>query len=117
MKIPLVDLKAQHDSIRSEIDSAIKGVINSSAFIMGKPVKQFEENWAKFCNAKHCVGCANGTVAVEIALKALGVEKGDEVITVPNTFVPQVSRPELCIIYFTLPVIPGGTTTHILCLT
>jgi len=87
MKIPLVDLNAQHQSIKKDIDAAIQNIIETSQFIMGEPVKKFEENWARFCGAKHAICCANGTVAIELALKALGIGKGDEVITVPNTFI------------------------------
>jgi len=86
-KIPLVDLKANYLSIKKEIDSAIQGVIDNTAFIMGKYVRHFEENFANFCKAKHCIGCSSGTTAVHLALIASGAKKGDEVITVPNTFI------------------------------
>ena len=87
MNIPLVDLKANYLSIKNEIDSAIQDVLNSSSFIMGPFVKRFEENFARFCQMKHAVGCANGTAAVHLALLVAGVKKGDEVLTVPNTFI------------------------------
>jgi len=87
MNIPLVDLKANYLSIKNEIDSAIQDVLNSSSFIMGPFVKRFEENFARFCQLKHAVGCANGTAAVHLALLVAGVKKGDEVLTVPNTFI------------------------------
>jgi len=87
MNIPLVDLKANYLSIKNEIDSTIQDVLNSSSFIMGPFVKRFEENFARFCQVKHAVGCANGTAAVHLALLAVGVKKGDEVLTVPNTFI------------------------------
>ena len=87
MNIPLVDLKANYLSIKAEIDSAIQDVLNSSQFIMGPFVKRFEENFAKFCNIRHGIGCANGTAALHLALLAAGIKKGDEVITVPNTFI------------------------------
>jgi len=87
MNIPLVDLKANYVSIKNEIDSAIQDVLNSSSFIMGPFVKRFEENFARFCQVKHVVGCANGTAAVHLALLVAGVKKGDEVLTVPNTFI------------------------------
>ena len=87
MNIPLVDLKANYLSIKNEIDSAIQDVLNSSSFIMGPFVKRFEENFARFCQVKHAVGCANGTAAVHLALLVAGVKKGDEVLTVPNTFI------------------------------
>jgi dTDP-4-amino-4,6-dideoxygalactose transaminase len=87
MNIPLVDLKANYLSIKNEIDSTIQDVLNSSSFIMGPFVKRFEENFARFCQVKHAVGCANGTAAIHLALLAAGVKKGDEVLTVPNTFI------------------------------
>ena len=87
MNIPLVDLKANYLSIKNEIDSAIQDVLNSSSFIMGPFVKRFEDNFARFCQVKHAVGCANGTAAVHLALLVAGVKNGDEVLTVPNTFI------------------------------
>ncbi|MBU1975629.1 MAG: DegT/DnrJ/EryC1/StrS family aminotransferase [Nanoarchaeota archaeon] len=87
MNIPLVDLKANYNSIKPEIDAAIQTIIDNSSFIMGKPVKQFEENFAKASSMKHCIGVANGTVAVELALRVLGVGKNDEVIIPANTFI------------------------------
>jgi dTDP-4-amino-4,6-dideoxygalactose transaminase len=87
LKIPLVDLKANYLSIKNEIDAAIQDVLNSSSFIMGPFVKRFEEDFARFCQVKHGIGCANGTAALHLALLAAGIQKGDEVLTVPNTFI------------------------------
>ncbi len=87
MQIPLVDLKAQYNSIKEEIDAAIAGVLNETAFIGGPRVKNFETAFARYCGVDHCVGLANGTDAIFIALKTLGIGSGDEVITVANTFV------------------------------
>ena len=87
MNIPLVDLKANYHSIKKEIDSTIQDVLESSSFIMGPFVKKFEENFARFCQVKHSIGCANGTAALHLALLAAGIKKGDEVLTVPNTFI------------------------------
>jgi dTDP-4-amino-4,6-dideoxygalactose transaminase len=87
MNIPLVDLKANYHSIKNEVDSAIQNVLDSSSFIMGPFVKKFEENFARFCQVKHGIGCANGTAAIHLALLAAGIKKGDEVLTVPNTFI------------------------------
>ena len=87
MKIPLVDLKVQYLSIKKEIDSAIQGIIDNTSFIMGAPVKNFEENLAKFCSCKYAVGVSSGTSALFLALKAYGIKEGDEVITVPNSFI------------------------------
>ena len=86
-RIPFVDLKAQYDSIKKEIDDVIAKVINQTAFVGGPFVKEFEEAFARYCGVDHCVGVANGTDALFIALKALGVGPGDEVITVANSFV------------------------------
>ncbi|MFH1072264.1 MAG: DegT/DnrJ/EryC1/StrS family aminotransferase [Nanoarchaeota archaeon] len=87
MTIPLVDLKANYLSIKGDIDAAIKDVILNSAFIMGPKLKMFEENFARMSGMEHCICVANGTVAVELALRALGIKKGDEVITAANTFI------------------------------
>jgi len=87
MNIPFVDLKAQYKSIKEEIDKAIADVIENTAFIGGPFVKAFEGAFAKFCNVKHCIGVGNGTDALFIALKALGIGPGDEVITVANSFI------------------------------
>ena len=87
MKIPFVDLKAQYHSIKSEIDCAIQNVINETAFIKGKYVQKFEEEYAESYGVKHCISCANGTDAIYITLKALGVGPGDEVITVANSWI------------------------------
>ena len=87
MNIPFVDLKAQYQSIKKEIDAAIQGVIADTAFIGGKYVKDFEERFASFYGVKHCIGVANGTDAIYIALKMLGIGEEDEVITVANTWI------------------------------
>lgn len=90
MKIPLVDLRAQYESIREEIDAAIRRVLESSAFILGKEVEAFEEAFARYCNTRYAVGVNTGTSALYLALLALGVGPGDEVITVSYTFVATV---------------------------
>jgi dTDP-4-amino-4,6-dideoxygalactose transaminase len=87
VSIPFVNLKAQYDSIKPEIDAAIASVITQTAFIGGTFVKEFEEAFARYCGVDHCVGVANGTDALFLALKALGVGAGDEVITVANSFI------------------------------
>ena len=81
MNIPFVDLKAQYQSIKKEIDKAIQNVIDETAFINGKYVKKFEEEYAETYGVKHVISCANGTDAIYITLKALGIGPGDEVIT------------------------------------
>ncbi|MFW6103560.1 MAG: DegT/DnrJ/EryC1/StrS family aminotransferase [Bacteroidota bacterium] len=87
MKVPFVDLLAQYRSIKNEIDTAMQMVIKSSAFIGGQYVKQFEDAFAAYCQAKYCVGVGNGTDSIYIALRALGIGQGDEVITVANSFI------------------------------
>ena len=87
MEIPFVDLKAQYLSIKEEIDIAIQNVINETAFIKGKYVQKFEEEYAEAYGVKHVVSCANGTDAIYITLKALDIGPGDEVITVANTWI------------------------------
>jgi len=87
MKIPFVNLKAQYFSIKEEIDHAIFKVIQDSAFIGGKYAKAFEQNFANYIGVKHCIGVGNGTDALYIALKALGISEGDEVITAANSFI------------------------------
>ncbi len=87
MNIPFVDLKSQYNSIKSEIDNAISKVISDTAFIGGKYVRQFEDDFASYIGAKHCISCGNGTDAIQIILKALGIGKGNEVIVPANSFI------------------------------
>ncbi len=85
-KIPFLDLKAHHDPIRQEVMAAMNEVIDANAFAGGPFVVRFEEAYAKFCDAKFCIGVGNGTDSLWFSLLALGVGPGDEVITVPMTF-------------------------------
>jgi dTDP-4-amino-4,6-dideoxygalactose transaminase len=87
MKIPFVDLKSQYNSIKSEIDKAISNVIENTAFIGGQVVSDFEEQFAKAYGVKNCVSVANGTDSLYIIMKMLGIGKGDEVITVANSWI------------------------------
>ncbi len=87
MNIPLVDLKWQHQQIKEEVNEGFEEVMSTGAFIMGPPVHQFENDFAEFCGVKHCVGLGNGTDALEIAMRALGIGQDDEVILPANTFV------------------------------
>ncbi|HVZ39065.1 MAG TPA: DegT/DnrJ/EryC1/StrS family aminotransferase [Candidatus Kapabacteria bacterium] len=87
MQIPFVDLKAQYQRIKPEIDAAIEEIVTNTAFIGGKAVAGFEQAFAAYTGAPHCVGVGNGTDAIEIALRALGVGPGDEVIVPANTFI------------------------------
>ena len=84
--IPLVNLSRQHQRIGEKINHALQSVIHDSAFISGKYVARFEEHFARYCGVRHCVGLSSGTDALEIAYAAIGIKKGDEVITVANTF-------------------------------
>ena len=87
MKIPFVDLHAQYLSIKEEIDRAIAEVIAESAYIRGRHVDTFEQAWARTLGVKRCVSCANGTDAIYIALRALGLKPGDEVITSAHSWI------------------------------
>ena len=84
--IPFGDLKTQYHSIKSEIDQAISRTLESSQFILGREVAGFEEEFAAFHGAKHCVGTSSGTSALHLTLLAAGIGPGDEVITTPFTF-------------------------------
>lgn len=87
VRIPFVDLKTQYASIKADIDRAIASVIEQTAFIGGPFVKEFEETFARHCGVAHCVGVANGTDALFVALRTLGIGPGDEVITQANSFI------------------------------
>ncbi len=86
MPVPFLDLKAQYQSIKKEIDPAIQAVIDLCAFASGPAVEKFEKNFANYCGTKHCIGVGNGTSALELILRAYGIGQGDEVITVTNSF-------------------------------
>lgn len=87
MNIQMVDTKNQYLKIKKEVDSAIQAVIDSSQFIQGPAVKNFESNSEKYLGAKHAIGCASGTDALQIAMMALDIKPGDEILTTPFTFV------------------------------
>ncbi len=96
MKVPFLDLKAQYESIKEEINEAIQQVLDSCVFSGGPFVEKFEDEFAEFCQCKYAIGVANGTEALWLALLALGVGAGDEVITVPNTFIATVEAISFC---------------------
>ena len=86
MNIPLIDLKAQYKSIAEDLDRVTKEVLSSAGYIMGKNVTEFEKEFAEYLGVKHAISVGNGTDALVIALKSLGIGAGDEVITTPFTF-------------------------------
>jgi len=87
MKIPFVDLTQQHAVLRAEIDAAIADVIDKNAFLRGPYVEKFENEFKKISQTEHCISCANGTDAIYIAMKALDIKPGDEVITTAHTWI------------------------------
>jgi len=88
--IRMVDLKTQYDRIKPEVDAAIHEVIDNTAFINGPAVQRFQKNLESYLGVKHVIPCANGTDALQVSMMALGLEPGDEVITVSFTFVATV---------------------------
>lgn len=86
-KIQMVDLKSQYEKIKTEVDAAIQNVINNTAFINGPEVKAFQAELEQYLGVKHVIPCANGTDALQIAMMALGLKPGDEVITADFTYV------------------------------
>ncbi len=91
VSVPFLDLKAQYLGIKPEIDAAISSVLESSQFVLGSEVASFEQEFATYCGATECVALNSGTSALHLALLAAGVGPGDEVITVPFTFVASVA--------------------------
>jgi dTDP-4-amino-4,6-dideoxygalactose transaminase len=85
-EIPLVDLKAQYATIRTEVREAIDGVLESMQLTIGPNVRAFDQEWAKYCGTTHAIGVGSGTDALQLAIRAIGVSSGDEVITVSHTF-------------------------------
>jgi dTDP-4-amino-4,6-dideoxygalactose transaminase len=96
MKVPFLDLKAHHAPLIDKFDRAIREVIESSAFAGGPFVERFEEEFAAYCGSEYAIGVGNGTDALWLALLALGIGPGDEVITVPNTFFATVEAITYC---------------------
>ncbi len=86
MKVPYLDLPAQHSAIEDEILDAVSGILRSGQFILGEPVATFEERFAEMCGTSYAIGVSDGTDALILSLKALGVAEGDEVITVSNSY-------------------------------
>jgi dTDP-4-amino-4,6-dideoxygalactose transaminase len=96
MKVPFLDLKVQYEAIKAETLAEIQKVLESTAFAGGPFVKAFEDDFARFCGCTHAVGVGNGTDALWAALVAFGVGPGDEVITVPNTFIATAEAISFC---------------------
>jgi dTDP-4-amino-4,6-dideoxygalactose transaminase len=96
MKVPFLDLKAQYATIKDEIAAALQQVLDNTAFAGGPFVAAFEKDFAAYCGTKHAVGVGNGTEALWMALIALGVGAGDEVITVPDTFIATAEAISFC---------------------
>ena len=86
MPVPLLDLKAQHATIRDEVVSSMMDVVDAQLFILGEPVERLEREVAQLSRVKHAIGCASGTDALLLAFRALDIGRGDEVVTTPFTF-------------------------------
>src|SRR6188474_3859781 len=93
--IQMVDLKRQYHKIKKEVDEAVLNVIESTAFIAGKPVQEFANNLSAYLGVKHVIPCANGTDALQIAMMALDLQPGDEVITPSFTYIATVEAAAL----------------------
>jgi dTDP-4-amino-4,6-dideoxygalactose transaminase len=91
MKVPLLDLAEQNNALRSEIEAALGRVLDTNAFILGDEVKALEKELAEYCGTKYAIACASGSDALLLALMAVGVEAGDEVVTTPYSFFATVS--------------------------
>ena len=86
-KIPFLDLVTVHRELQDDLVDVVKTALNSAGFIGGPMVQRFEEEFARFCDARLCIGVGSGTDALRFALIAAGVKAGDIVVTVPNTFI------------------------------
>lgn len=93
MNIPLVDLSRQYDEVEGLIAAGWSNVMKQSSYILGPEVAEFERTFAEFCQVGHCIGVGNGTDALELALRALGIGPGDEVILPANTFIATALAP------------------------
>ena len=88
--IPFFDLKTQYETIGADLEREVLAVLRSGSYILGEPVERFEQAFAAYCGVRHGIGVDNGTNSLTLALKAMGLQPGDEVITVSNTAVPTV---------------------------
>ena len=96
MQVPFLDLKLQYKSIKEEVGIEIQKVLDNTAYILGKPVSNFENNFAEAHNVKHCIGTSSGTDGNHLVLWALGIKPGDEVIIPANTFIATAWGVTLC---------------------
>ena len=96
MKVPFLDLNAQYKSIQDEVSQAMEAVIAKTAFAGGPFVETFEDEFAAYCECRHAIGVGSGTEALWLTLLALGIGKGDEVITVPNSFIATAEAISFC---------------------
>ena len=101
MKIPFIDLKAQYNALKTDIDERIHRVLEHGQFIMGPEVKECEEELKKFIGSKHAIVCSNGTIALQMALMAMGIGPGDEVITTSFSF---IATAEVLLLIGAIPV-------------
>lgn len=91
MRVPFMDLSRMHDPLLPQLRQAMEEVIRRNAYILGDEVTQFEQAFAEYCEAAHCIGLDNGSSALELALRGWGIGDGDEVITAPNSFIASAS--------------------------
>jgi dTDP-4-amino-4,6-dideoxygalactose transaminase len=94
VNVPFLDLRRQTEALRPELERAVGRVLDGGRFVGGPLVEEFERAWAEYCGASHAVGCASGTDALALALRGVGIEPGDEVVTAANTCVPTVAAIE-----------------------
>src|ERR1700761_6356159 len=87
MKVPFVDLKSLHSEIKDDLREVFDRVLDNSSFVLGPEVQKFEQEFATYCGTEHCVALNTGTAALHLALAALNIGPGHEVVTVPHTFI------------------------------
>lgn len=94
--VKFLDLAHQHKRLQDEIDLGLKRIFEESSFVLGPAVEEFEQAFADYCGAKHCVTVSSGTAALHLSLLAMGVRQGDEVITAPNSFIATAEAISFC---------------------
>ncbi len=87
MSVPFINLQLMHDEIQSELDAAYQRVFKVGSYILGKEVESFEEEFADYCNTKHCIGVGSGLDALHLILKAYDIGMGDDVLVPANTYI------------------------------